>query len=171
VLFSVAKAMRKVLLLVPFLVVLVLLLPEERRTVRPAHDGAPPAPTRRGYPLRAMVTAPAATEAASKPAPVASTAVSRAKVAVSEAVAREVEPVARELHVDDETRDRIAELTQRSFDELMAEIEARALSGSTAESQDEIVARKQRELHGRILDVLNPAQQARYRELVGLEAP
>lgn len=139
--------------------------------MRQAHDGAPPAPTRRGYPLREMVTTPGATEAPSKPAAVASTAVSRGPIAVSDAVAREVEPVARELHADDETRDRIAELTQRSFDELMAEIEARALSGSTAESQDEIVARKQRELHERILLVLNPAQQGRYRELVGLRAP
>ena len=96
-------------------------------------------------------------------AAVATAVVTRPPLTVDATIASEVEPIAHEIAADDATRDRIASLTQLSFDELMAELEARATQGSTAESQDEVIARKQRELHERILHVLTPAQQSRYR--------
>lgn len=84
-------------------------------------------------------------------------------------VAGEVEKISGPLGLDPVTRSRVVALTRRAFLDLMAELRERTLGQApTDESQDEVVARRQSELHERILEALPPSQRDRYREIVGL---
>jgi hypothetical protein len=158
----------KKLLLLPFFAV-PLLLVETSAPSRPVQS--PSSGTARSFP--AVRAASAAPRVAPLPPQVVTPQVVREvprgdappPVTVDTTIESSVDELAAELGLDRMTRDRIAELTRESFLEIRTRVERGPIPSD--EVQD-LIAQSSERLHARVVELLSPVQQARYRTLVGL---
>ncbi len=164
--------MKKILLL-PFFAVLMLLV-ETQASSRSA-SRTPPAATARAFPAARVAPAPppaapwlsprVVTPPVTSDVPVSRPS-SSTPVTVDSTIESSVDELAAELGLDAATRDKVAALTRESFLEVRTRIEREPVSRDEVQ---ELLARSSERLHARILELLSPVQQDRYRTLVGLE--
>jgi hypothetical protein len=96
---------------------------------------------------------------------------SHAALGVLEAqIVAETAQLARDLELDAKTEERVREITQRTFLELTAEINAlREQLELPPDQLEKLLDAKQELLHDRVLAILDKDKAARYRKLVGRE--